>query len=408
MNSVLELVPYKFSGYRGLTFHRQLLKDSVRTKAFREAIQTAVQPGDIVADLGTGTGVLAFFAADAGAKRIYALEVDDIIQTAKLVAHTNKYRNITFIQRDSRLVTFQEKLDLIISDCMGYFLYGGNMVSALIDLRERYLKPGGRIIPELISLFLAPIHSPPHYDQHTFWQQTRYGLNLKNFQSLANNNVYYTIFSEDALIATPAKIDQFNLRQDFSNEMISIHQQFTPIRKRPMHGFTAWFDVRLIQDITFSTGPSAPPTVWKQLYFPISKPIELTTQDTINLQLQLLRTDDDRVVCFTWKVQVITAGGAVKSTQGFSTTNSYPTPYPYQELVDQIESEKNVQDRYQTVAELIKKRDVEKTLDEICRLEKLVKQHPENSQIRFELASLYQKIDQPDRAREELKRAIEE
>jgi len=57
-----------------LEFHRKLLADGTRTLAFREALRRAVNAGDVVVDVGSGSGVLAFFAVEAGARKVFAIE----------------------------------------------------------------------------------------------------------------------------------------------------------------------------------------------------------------------------------------------------------------------------------------------------------------------------------------------
>jgi predicted RNA methylase len=57
------------------------LVDSRRTDAFRAAIRATVQPGDVVIDAGSGSGILALLAADAGAKEVFAVELDPFLAT---------------------------------------------------------------------------------------------------------------------------------------------------------------------------------------------------------------------------------------------------------------------------------------------------------------------------------------
>ena len=113
----LTLVPFSFSGYKGLAFHRLLLEDSVRTESFRRAIAKVVKEGDVVVDLGAGTGILSYFACQAGAARVYAIESDSIIEVARLVARQNGMDDrITFIKESSWMTNLPEHVDVVVSE----------------------------------------------------------------------------------------------------------------------------------------------------------------------------------------------------------------------------------------------------------------------------------------------------
>ena len=60
--------------YQRLAMHRLMLRDRVRNETFREGIGAAVTPGNVVLDVGAGTGILSLFCIQAGAQRVYAVE----------------------------------------------------------------------------------------------------------------------------------------------------------------------------------------------------------------------------------------------------------------------------------------------------------------------------------------------
>src|SRR5687767_7733786 len=97
-----------------------MIADTVRMNAYAEALRRAVKPGGIVLDIGTGTGIFALLACQFGAQRVYALEPNENIQVAKLLAKDNGFSDrIEFIRDVSTNITLSEKADVIISDLRG-------------------------------------------------------------------------------------------------------------------------------------------------------------------------------------------------------------------------------------------------------------------------------------------------
>src|SRR5690606_22452433 len=105
----------------GLNHHRRMLADRERMEAYEAAITEAVRPGMRVLDLGTGTGVLAMWAARAGAE-VVAVEPHAVIEVARRVAADNGLaERITFVRADSRELTLDAPVDLVVTECMGNF-----------------------------------------------------------------------------------------------------------------------------------------------------------------------------------------------------------------------------------------------------------------------------------------------
>jgi 2-polyprenyl-3-methyl-5-hydroxy-6-metoxy-1,4-benzoquinol methylase len=305
----MALVDYSFSGYRKLEFHRMLLQDSVRTNSFRKAIMKVVKKGDTVVDLGAGTGILSFFACQAGAKKIYAIEQGNIIKAAKNIALKNKMADrIVFINENSRIINLPEKIDVIISECIGPYVFGGNMISAVTDMRDRFLKKGGRIIPSRISMFLVPVQSQLHYSYLNFWKQNRpYGIDLSPAQKMANNNVYTAAINARHFISDPKKIADMDFLKDRPNEMLDIKIDFPISKPCRMHGMCGWFEVDLHEKISFSALKSRKlmHRNWWPAFFPLEKEILLKKDSIIKVHLALKRSEDDSCACFNWNVTTV-------------------------------------------------------------------------------------------------------
>ena len=121
--------------------------------------------------LDLGAGATAFFAILAcrfGARRVFAIEVDDAIAVARQVAAVNGCgERIEFMQGDSKTITLPECADIILSDLHGVLPLHDDAIVTLIDARARLLAPGGRLIPARETLWVAGVDAPNLYDIHT-------------------------------------------------------------------------------------------------------------------------------------------------------------------------------------------------------------------------------------------------
>ena len=126
-----------------LDSYGRMLSDEPRMTAYAEAIRTAVKPGSIVLELGTGTGIMALMACQAGARRVYALEPADSILVARQTASRNGFADrIVFIQSLSNRIDLPKKCDVSISDMRGIQPMASSHLVDLMDARERLLTPG--------------------------------------------------------------------------------------------------------------------------------------------------------------------------------------------------------------------------------------------------------------------------
>lgn len=138
--------------------HIGMLNDKIRTEAFIKAIQSGVKPGDIVIDIGTGTGILAIAAARAGAKKVYAIEAGTMADIAEaVILGTDVADKITVLRGWSTQITLPEKADVLVSEIIGNDPFGENLIQTFNDAHLRLLKPGARVIPAGITLFGLPV-----------------------------------------------------------------------------------------------------------------------------------------------------------------------------------------------------------------------------------------------------------
>jgi len=172
--------------YAQLTHQQNMLQDTVRTGTYQKAVVT--NPLDfndkVILDVGTGSGILAIFAARAGARKVYAVEASDIADAARKLVRANGLENIVqVIKGKVEEVDLPEKVDLIISEPMGFLLVHERMLESYVLARERFLKPGGRMFPSTGTMFFLPFSDWNIYNEQSmkaeFWSNNNFhGVDL--------------------------------------------------------------------------------------------------------------------------------------------------------------------------------------------------------------------------------------
>lgn len=169
-----------------LVVHEILLADRARVEAYRRAIERYVQPGDTVLDLGTGSGILAFLAARRGAKKVIAIDHAGVIDAARLVAHENGLSNIEFIERHSKDLELDERVDVIVHEQIGAHVFDEHVVANLVDARERLLKPSGVILPSRFEISFEPVSMRDEHRTPFIWEQRIDGVDFACLRDLTD------------------------------------------------------------------------------------------------------------------------------------------------------------------------------------------------------------------------------
>lgn len=166
-------------GFTNLYEHDKMLADHVRIDTYAAAIARSVRPGDVVVDLGTGSGILAFLAARAGAARVHALDDSLLIADARRVARDNGITNMEFHHVHSRDFRAAAEVDVIVHEQIGEALFDERMVESIVDLRDRVLRRGGRIVPARFELHVDPVELVPDAIVPFAWEQRLHGVDFR-------------------------------------------------------------------------------------------------------------------------------------------------------------------------------------------------------------------------------------
>jgi len=260
-----------------ILFHRAILSDSERVERYGAAVRQVVRPGDTVLDVGTGTGILAFFACRAGASRVYAVDPSEIIAVARQLAHDNGFADrIVFLQSDVRAVELPEKVDVLISELIGRAVIGERMEELVTVARDRCLKPGGRIIPQSVELWIAPVEAPALYESCEFPPEQAYGIDFASARPLVFNLTYGGTWhgQQDDLLAEPALAHEVATAAGRRFRELEASLEFRATRPGTLHGFVGWFSAGLAPGVTLSGAPPGLRT-WSHAFWPILQPVPL-------------------------------------------------------------------------------------------------------------------------------------
>lgn len=270
---------------------------------------SGVAPGDVVLDLGTGTGVLAFMASRAGAAKVYAVEHSDFIEVAREIGRHNGFTNIEFVQANSREFSPPEPIDVVLHEQMGDELFNENMLDNVLDLRDRVLRPGGQILPGRFRLFMEPVSFRPEMRVRRFHNiDLPDGIDLRPMETSMAMAPYDTDRSGQfwarpgsvaASIGTPHPVIEFDLTTLESPDALPRHHHLERVSSNGLivDGVCVWFEAQFDDNTTLTTSPLAPNTSWGNRMYRLDR--EIHAGETLALRIGMERLVD----ASTWTVR---------------------------------------------------------------------------------------------------------
>ncbi|TYJ15388.1 hypothetical protein E1A91_A10G180600v1 [Gossypium mustelinum] len=292
--------------YYGQLLHQQnMLQDYVRTGTYYAAvIENRVDfTGRVVVDVGAGSGILSLFAAQAGAKHVYAVEASEMAEYArKLIAGNPALaQRITVIKGKVEEVELAEKADILISEPMGTLLVNERMLESYIIARDRFLVPNAKMFPSIGRIHMAPFSDEYLFVeiklQALFWQQQNYyGVDLTPLYGSAFQGYFsqpvVDAFDPRLLVSPPlCHVIDFNEIKEEDLFEIDIPLKFIASVGTRVHGLACWFDVLFNGSAVqrwLTTAPGAPTTHWYQIRCVLSQPIYVMAGQEITGRLHMI------------------------------------------------------------------------------------------------------------------------
>lgn len=307
-------------------FHDLMLNDRLRMTAYRRAIFEAVKPGDLVLDLGTGTGILSQWALEAGARRVFGVDLSApilalAVERIRSAGVADRFEPINQLSYDVQL---PQRVDVLISEIMGNLADNEDFQPILRDAIQRFLAPGGRVLPRSTTSYLVPVAArrahrdlcsgtiaslTPRYDITALYREKRISSPF---------NLYYDcILAKQSYLSRPAVLRAY----DGAWQQPATYRcpmSFTLDRPGLLTGFKGYFVAELTATTTLDISGDdieygETSDSWKHAYLPIEHPIEVQEDDRLEVTVSRRYPDGDQAFrqVYSWQGWVERAGSII-------------------------------------------------------------------------------------------------
>jgi protein arginine N-methyltransferase 1 len=300
-----------------------MVADTIRMRAYIEALEQAIKPNDVVLDLGAGTGIFSIIACQLGARKVYAIDPNDAILVAKNIAAANGCADrIEFIHDLSTKINLPEQVNVIISDLRGVLPLFGAHIPSLTDARKRFLAPDGILMPQQDRLWVTLVEAAEVYqEQYRIWTDNPYDIDMHAALDFSINTWWKKSLSAEQLLLPPAMwgIVDYSVTE---NPNVAGTVQWIVERAGIAHGLQLWFDTTLIEGIGFSNAPDQPEAIYGRAFFPLRESVSLEPGDTVQVTLRADFVQEDYT--WGWETKVCDSKANVKAHFKQSTFMSAP------------------------------------------------------------------------------------
>lgn len=314
-----------FDSYSFFDIHREMLSDAPRTEAYRRALEEnpSLVRGATVLDVGCGTGVLSLFAARGGARRVVGVDAAaGMAEAAREVVKANGYEHVVSIVGGKLealdalpLDGSPAQADVLVSEWMGYGLFFESMLDSVLVARDRFLKPGGAVLPDRVEIFAAAACQDALDDG--FWRSV-YGLDMTPLASRAGRDraaARVCCVKPELLVSRPALLRSWDLcsmapeDQDATCACV-----LEGTGEAECRAIALWFDALFTErfcreaPVRLPTGPADPRTHWVQVLLPLPAGLPCGPGERLACRVSFAR-DADRARRLNFSVQAAALRG---------------------------------------------------------------------------------------------------
>merc|ERR1711936_544309 len=266
---------YYFDSYAHFGIHEEMLKDEVRTLTYRNSMyhNKHLFKNKIVLDVGCGTGILSMFAAKAGAKAVYGVDMSGIVEQARTIVSQNGLADkVTIIRgKIEEIVLPVPKVDIIISEWMGYCLFYESMLDSVLYARDKWLAPDGLMFPDRATLYVTAIEDRQYKDDKINWWDDVYGFDMSCIRSVALQEPLVDVVDKNQVVANSCLLKEIDIQTCTKDDIPFVAPFSLKIKRNDyVQALVTFFQIEFSKchkRVGFSTAPEAPYTHWKQTVF---------------------------------------------------------------------------------------------------------------------------------------------
>jgi SAM-dependent methyltransferase len=293
---------YRMS-YRDVAMHKVMLQDVVRTDAYEKSIRGVVRPEHRVLDFGCGTGVLAIFAARAGARQVIAVDRSAFVQTAREIAQQNGFDSIEFYHDDHQSLQLSEKVDVIVSEWMGHCLFYEAMLEPLLTVRDRHLVKDGIMIPAQVSLHAGLVCDEELREDLSFLGERPYDIDFSPISHVPFQQTDLVALGPESIMKNTAHLGSLDMHSVRKSENPRVFSgKVIPDRKARIFALCGWFSAELSSGVKLGTGPNDMPTHWDQVLFPLPEPFTVEPSRELTITISPLTEKVGKEQFWQWSV----------------------------------------------------------------------------------------------------------
>merc|ERR1711993_199019 len=266
---------YYFDSYAHFGIHEEMLKDEVRTLTYRNSMyhNKHLFKDKIVLDVGCGTGILSMFAAKAGAKQVFGVDMSGIVEQARIIVEKNGFADkVTLIRGKIEEIPLPvPKVDIIISEWMGYCLFYESMLDSVLFARDKWLASDGLMFPDRATLYVTAIEDRQYKDDKINWWDDVYGFDMSCIKKVALQEPLVDVVDRNQVVTNSCLLKEIDI-QTCTKDDIPFESPFNLQIKRNDYAqaLVTFFNIEFTKchkRVGFSTAPEAPYTHWKQTVF---------------------------------------------------------------------------------------------------------------------------------------------